>query len=156
MPGLDERARNHRPSDRRARPLRRSREQDVDVDTGTPSVASRAAISRTRSTRLRALLREKLRQRAIRGIEEVAEDVDVAAFVHGRDLDAVDELDADDSAAMRRASARPGDRVVVGHAHRRDAGRGDALDELGRRQAAVRRGGVEVEIDHGGRRQIQS
>ena len=44
----------------------------------------------------------------------------------------------------------PADRVVVGDADHRQAGCGRARDEGGRRQRAVGRGGVEVEIDQAG------
>ena len=58
-----------------------------------------------------------------------------------------DELDAGGGAGGGGRVAA-GDRVVIGDAQHRDAGRGRARDELGRRAAAVGGGRVGVKIDH--------
>ena len=68
-----------------------------------PRSASRAAIARTRSTRIRRWRGEKLDERRIGGIEEVAEHVDVTAVLDRGDLDAGNRLDA----SLGRGRARP-------------------------------------------------
>ena len=76
--------------------------------------------------------------------------MDVGLVADGGDLDAGDELDA--GAGARGGDRLAGrDRVVIGDAQHRDAGRRGARDELVRRAAAVGRRGVGVKIDHGRR-----
>ena len=151
-PASHQRARDHRPPDRCARPRRGRRQQMRRRRCATPSARQPRADLAHALDAAGALRPEKLRQRGVRGIDEVAEDVDVAALVDGGDLDAVDELDVDRASAGAAHLRQAGDRVVIGDAHHRDPGRDGALDEPARRaQPAVRRGGVEVEIDHEGR-----
>jgi hypothetical protein len=94
-----------------------------------------------------ALPREEAAERRVVGLEEVGEHVHVAAGLDRGDLDAADRLDA----ARPRERPHLGHRrrgVVIGDGHDTQAGRSRAIDEGGRRQAAVGCGGMEVEIDH--------
>ena len=89
---------------------------------------------------------EKARQPRAFRVDEVAEDVHVAALVHGGDFDAVNEGDPRTVCSLPHLR-EAGDRVVVGDAHHRDPRVGDACDQVGRGEPSVRRGCVEVKID---------
>ena len=72
----------------------------------------------------------------------------VPPLVHGRDLDARQELQAV-CRGRHRGLRHPGHRVVVGDTQRLDADRVRALYESRRGQGAVRRGRVQVKVDQG-------
>ena len=95
---------------------------------------------------LATLLREERRQFGIAWIDEVPEQVYVAAIFDRRDFDTRNDLDA--ARLRRRLNLRyRRDRVVVGHRHHGNAGAQRTVHQFVRRAAAVRRGGVEMEID---------
>ena len=93
-----------------------------------------------------ALLGQKRSQDRRLDMDEVAERVDVEAVPDRGDFDARDELDSGGGACSGRDAARR-DGVVVGDAQHVDARRFRTRDEIGRRQSAVGRGRVCVEID---------
>ena len=142
----DQRARDPRPPGRYPRIVDRRLQNGVGVE---PDAEAGELVDHLPHAidALAALLGEKRLQRRRRGVDEVAEHVDVGRVADRRDLDARHELDAGGAHAAAAASPA-GDRVVVGDAQHGDAGRRRARDELGRRAAAVGRGGVGVEIDH--------
>ena len=78
---------------------------------------------------LRALPREKCGQRDVGRVDEVAEDVHVAARLDGGDFDPADGFDAA-RPCQRLHLVDCGGRVVVGDGHHRHARRRGALDEL--------------------------
>ena len=94
-----------------------------------------------------ALILKELRERGVRGIDEIAEHVNVASQVDGGDLDAIDERHVGRLGGTARLGQR-GDRVVIGHTHDPNPGGGRTTNQLGGCEPPVRRGGVKVEVDH--------
>src|SRR5205823_10704261 len=92
---------------------------------------------------------EKYAELAVLRIDEIAEHVHVAAFMHGGDLDAGHERNARFPREPRHL-AGCGQRVVVGHAHRADAGTPRHVDELGGLKQTVRSSRVKVKVDQEG------
>ena len=86
----------------------------ASASSSMPCVASRSTISRDAIDAALALLGEERLERRRRGVDEVAEHVDVHAVGDGRDLDAGDELDAGARAGRGGRGATAADRVVIG------------------------------------------
>ena len=94
-----------------------------------------------------ALPFEKFGERGIVAIDEVSEHVHVTAVVDGGDFDARHECNAGcRGRAFDLGQRRDG--VVIGDAHRPDAGAPREIDEHGGLEEAVRRSRVQVKIDH--------
>ena len=86
--------------------------------------------------------------------DEIGQHVDVTSLVHRRDLDARDDPRRRCSAPRRVASSIGPRRVVIGDGDDGEPGLDHARHQLGRREPAVRRRGVHVEIDHDGGRRL--
>src|SRR5262249_29239350 len=127
-----------------APPAGRGLEDWSDVD-GTPQRGETAAHLAHAPQTVLALAIQKCAQRGRGGVEEVPEDVHVAAVGDGADLDARDELEAGRAGGVVRRVAA-GCRVVIGDADGRKARSAGLVDELRRRQEAVGGGRVEVKI----------
>ena len=93
---------------------------------------------------------ERRLQPGVRGIELVAEDVQVLVLaVDARELGGGREADA----VLARRGLRlrdAGDRVVVGQRQQLDAGRCGSRDDLGGRQRAIRLRRMRLQIEGGG------
>ena len=144
--GGDHGARDLRAADRSPAVLARLRHDRDDVDR---HAELREPIAHGLDARnpLRALPRQEPGQLRVLRIDEVAEDVHVAAGLDGGDFDPADGLDAARAAPRLHLGDRGG-RVVIGDRHRRHAGGRGAVDELLRRAAAVGRGRMKVEVYH--------
>ena len=94
-----------------------------------------------------ALPLEKSGERRIVALDEIPEHVNVAAVVHGGNFDARHECNSRcRGRALDFGQRRDG--VVIGHAHRPDAGAPREIDQHGRLAQPVGRSRVQVEIDH--------
>ena len=94
-----------------------------------------------------ALPFEKSGELRIVPIDEVAEHVNVATVVHGGDFDAGHECDVA-TPQPRLDFGQRRDSVVIGHAHRPDAGAPREVDQHGRLEEPVGCSRVQMEIDH--------
>ena len=90
---------------------------------------------------------EEILQLPVIDVKEVAEHVNVPARFDGRDFDAWHCLDPVSASGIRHLTAGL-DRVVIGDGEHRHAIGGSQIDERRRRQTAVGRSRVKVEIDH--------
>ena len=143
--GAHQFARDLRTADRRTGPGRRRRQHSLNVRGNV----ERCQPARDRPDALNtqgALSDEQRRQRLALGIEEVAQHVDVTAIVDRRDLDAGNDADAL-RLRGRRDFRKRSHGVVIGDADGRESRRGDAGDELDRRQPPVGRRRVHVQVD---------
>ena len=144
--GRDERIGDVRPSDGAAAAGRHAAQQPFTVER-------HAELRQPRDHRLDAaapvfaLSIEEDDEGRVIGIDEVAEDVDVTPAFDRGDLDPGDESHT----VLRGGSGRLGQAgggVVVGEADDREPEAGGPRHQRLRRQSAVGRGRMEVEIDH--------
>ena len=121
-----------RPSDL---PLGRGCKQRFAIDR-LPQVGQLVGHRADPPNAIGALPLEKFGERRVVAIDEVSEHVHVAAVVHGGNFDARHERD---SGGRRRALdlGQRRDGVVIGHAHRPDAGAPREIDEHGGLAEAV-------------------
>ena len=95
---------------------------------------------------------EELGKGGVGGIEEVTEHMHVSTLVHGGNFDAGHERDS--RCGRRTLDLVQGrDGIVVGHAHRPDAGPPGEIDERRWFAETVRRSRVQMKIDHANRGQ---
>ena len=145
MPGRDERIGDRRPPDAAAA-ARGVRDQRLHVQPIAEHSEPRADVPDAPHP-VGTLRAQEVSQRRALGIQKIAEHVKVLPAFHRRDFDPGHDADAEILPGLT-GLGEPADGVVIGHGDRGQTGGGRPLDELARRQQSVRRGGMEVEIDH--------
>ena len=144
MAGLDQGLGHRRPAERPA--VRTRRKQRLAIDR-LPHVGELVGHLADAPHTIGALPFEKSGERRVVAIDEVSEHMHVATVVHGGNFDARHECDSGRRGRGFDFGQRR-DGVVIGHAHRPDAGAPREIDEHGRLAEAIGRSRVQVEIDH--------
>lgn len=144
--GRHKRSRYHGATHGRAGAAHRRGDEGIDVDHCAELSESRANLADPFDP-TRPLCLEKARKPNVGGLDEVSQNVHVVPVVHGRNLDAIHELDARGVSGVARLR-QSCNRIVVRNAHDGDTYSCHTPDQIRWREPAIGRHRVEMEIDH--------
>jgi hypothetical protein len=144
MAGFDERLRHRGPAERAA--VRERRKQRVAIDR-FPHARQLLRHRADSPDAIGALPFQKSSEVRVLTLDEVSEHVHVPAVVHRRNFNAWDKCDPERCGRAFDLGQRRY-RVMVGHAHRADAGAPCQVHQHGRIAETVGCGRMKVEVDH--------